>query len=279
MMDDSNIHTNSTDELQLNIEAMFQSFMAANELLNVSQLILDLATHLTGAENCSLMLLNGHGELYILNSRGLSGANIRYSQIKLGEGIAGQVAVEGNALLVEDISTDERFSVYKRERYRTGSFIACPITTKEKVIGVLNLTDKKSGEPFNPEDFNQVKLISIMAAVALHSFQGGIHLKFRNGEIEEIYRRLVEAECNNLEFVARISHGMSTPLNNIKGAVYSLKSSVDSGKTRELEFYDIIEKEVDYLISYLNEGTKSYESAMTQLATIEEREKYRKLLE
>ena len=168
--------------------------------------------------------------------------------------------MEGNPLMVEDISADERFSVYKRERYRTGSFIACPITTKEKVIGVLNLTDKKSGEPFNPEDFNQAKLISTMAAVALHSFQGGSHLKFRNGDIEEIYRRLVEAECNNCEFVARIFHGMRTPLNNIKGAVYSLKSSVDSGKTKELEFYDIIEKEVEYLISCLDEGARNYES-------------------
>ncbi len=47
----------------------------------------------------------------------------------------------------------------------------------------------------------------------------------------------------------------------------------------ELEFYDIIEKEVDYLISYLDEGVRSYERIQTHLANIEEREKYRKLLE
>ena len=54
----------------------------------------------------------------------------------MGEGIAGQVAVNGTPLLVEDISLDPYFSVYQRERYRTGSFIACPITSREKVIGV-----------------------------------------------------------------------------------------------------------------------------------------------
>jgi transcriptional regulator with GAF, ATPase, and Fis domain len=279
MMDDSSLHTNSADELQPDIDAMYQSFMEANELLNASQQILDLATHLTGAENCSLMLLNGHGELYVLNAIGLNGANWRTSQIKVGEGVAGQVAKEGSPLLIEDISLDARFSFYKRERYRTGSFIAYPITTREKVIGVLNLADKKSGEPFNPEDFEQVMHISMVAAAALSSFQRASHLTFHKGVIDAIYHRLVEAECNNREFVARLSHGMRTPLNNIKGAVYSLRISKDSGKTKGLEFYDIIEKEVDYLITFLDEGVRSYEHTLTQLANIEERERYRKLLE
>jgi K+-sensing histidine kinase KdpD len=278
-MNASSTHTNPATDIQPDIEAMYQAFMATNDLRNATQQILDLATHLTGAENCSLMLLNGHGELYILNSRGLEGATLKASRIKMGEGVSGQVAVQGNALLVQDIASDERFSVYKRNRYRTGSFIACPITSEEKVIGVLNLNDKKTGEPFNPEDFDQAKLISSMASVALRSFLGEGHIKLHSEDIEDIYRRIVEAECNNREFVARIAHDMRTPLYNIKGAAYFLKSSSGSDKAEDEDFYEIIEKEVNYLMSYLDEGIRDYERIQVKLDDIEEKERYKNLLE
>ena len=254
--------------------------MASNDIRDATQHILDLATHLTGAENSSLMLLNGHGQLYILNSRGLRSAALKSPLVEVGEGIAGQVVEQGTPLLVEDIAQDERFSAhYRRNRRKTNSFIACPITTSEKVIGVLNLNDKKSGEPFNPEDFDQAQMISLMAATALRSFLGDNRIKFKSEDLDDIFHRLVEAESNNREFVARISHDIRTPLNNIKGAVYYLKGSSTSAKTEDQDFYEIIEREVDYLISYLDEGIKKHESMQTRLIEIEEKEKYKHLLE
>lgn len=279
-MNTLNSDPNSTEDLLPDIEAMYQSFMATNDLRDASQQILDLAIHLTGAENCSLMLLNGHGQLYVLNSSGLAGAALKSALVNVGEGIAGQVADQGRPLLVEDIATDERLSVnYRSNRRKTNSFIACPITTKERVIGVLNLNDKNTGEPFNPHDLDQAQLISMIAAVALRSFLSGHNFRIPEAEITQIYHRLVEAECNNREFVARIAHDIRTPLNNIKGAVYYLKNSDGQDPTENLDFYEIIEKEVDYLISYLDDGTRDYERMLNRLADIEEKEKYKHLLD
>ena len=279
-MDASNPPTNATENLQSEFDVMYQSFMASNDIRDATQHILDLATHLTGAENSSLMLLNGHGQLYVLNSRGLRSAALKSTLVEVGEGISGQVVEQGTPFLVEDIAQDNRFSAhYRRNRRKTNSFIACPITTREKVIGVLNLNDKKTGEPFNPEDFDQAQLISLMAATALRSFLGDKRIKFKSEDLDDVYHRLVEAEYNNREFVARISHDIRTPLNNIKGAVYYLKDSSTSAENEDQDFYEIIEKEVDYLISYLDDGIKKHENMQTRLIEIEEKEKYKHLLE
>ena len=269
---------NSTAELQSGFEAIFESFRVADQLRDATQQILDLANHLTGAENCSLMVLNGQGELYVLNARGLRKANLQASRLKVGEGIAGQVVSSGNPLMVEDIAADARFAGFGRDNYRTGSFIACPVTTQEKVIGVLNLNDKQDGAPFDAADFDQAKLISAIAAVALRSFLSGSRLRLAGPEIENLYRRLVEAECNNREFLARLAHDIRTPLTNIKGAVYYLKTGADPEQGGRQEFYEIIEREVNYLISYLDEGTSNYQRLRDRLLDLEERERYQHLL-
>ena len=91
LMNASTSQTNATENLSSAFDVMYQSFMASNDLRDATQHILDLATHMTGAENGSLMLLNGHGQLYVLNSRGLGSAAIKTPLVKVGEGIAGQV--------------------------------------------------------------------------------------------------------------------------------------------------------------------------------------------
>ena len=260
-------------------ESLYQTYSAASDLQQFSQQILDLATHMTGAENCSLMLLNGRGELYVINARGADQHAVRSFRAKVGEGIAGRVVQEGKPLIVEDISKDERFAVYRRTKYRTGSFIACPITTREKVVGVLNINDKKSGDPFSMQDLDQAKLIALIAAIALRSFLGESHAQMKNAEVDEVYRRLVDAERNHRELIARLSHDMRTPLNNIKGAIYYLQrqnpSGSDTGDKRE--FYEIIEREVNYLISYFDEGIKQLEIEHLRLFSQEGMERQLKL--
>lgn len=264
----------SKDDGNIDFEGLYQSFAAANDLHQVSQQILDLATHMTGAEKCSLMLLNGRGELYVLNARGMDQNAVGSFRSKVGEGIAGRVAAEGAPLIVEDISADQRFTVSRGDKYRTGSFIACPITTREKVIGVLNMNDKSTGAPFSPADLDQAKMIALLAAIALRSFLSDSRPHMKSVEVDELYRRLVDAERHNREFIARLSHEMRTPLNNIKGAVYYLQSPSRTASGNDQDFYQIIEREVNYLISYFDEGMKKLEMEHVRLFSKDHLDKY-----
>jgi GAF domain-containing protein len=253
------------DQAGSDFERLYEAYASAQDLHQFSEQILDLATHMTGAENSSLMLLNGRGELYVINARGIDQNAAMTYRSKVGEGIAGQVAKEGKPLVVEDISRDERFSVHRRTKYRTGSFIACPITTREKVVGVLNINDKKSGDPFNAVDLDQAKLIATIAAIALRSFLGDSRMVIQATELDEIHRRLVDAERNHRELIARLSHAVRTPLNNIKGAVYYLQSQAGAKSDNDGEFYEIIEREVNYLVSYFDDSIKKLEMEHVQI--------------
>lgn len=257
-MNTTNSQIKSVENMQSAFDVMYQSFKATNDLLNATQHILDLATHITGAENSSLMLLNGHGQLYVLNSRGLGRAALKSALVKVGEGIAGQVVEQAAPFLVEDIASDKRFSSdYRYNRRKTRSFIACPITTKEKVIGVLNLNDKKSGEPFNSGDLDQAQLISIMAAVALRSFLSDKRFKFKSDELDETCHYPDEENYNNRDYIARILNDIHNPLNNIKYIIHCLKLLTTLDKTTAQDFYEIIEKEVNYLISCLEDSIRN----------------------
>jgi signal transduction protein with GAF and PtsI domain len=130
------------------LQEIAAAIVVTDDSNTVSRLLLELAIRHTGAEKGSLMLLNGHQELYIHCAHGLDYELARNYRVKMGEGIAGLVAQSAEPMMVEDIATDERFRKVERDRYTTRSFISCPIRGKDQVIGVLNINDRKTESPF-----------------------------------------------------------------------------------------------------------------------------------
>ncbi len=89
-------------------------------------------------------------------------------RLKPGEGIAGWVAKEGMSLIVPDVSQDERFAGSPKGKERKSSSLICvPVKSKDRVIGVMEFTNKKTGAPFTKDDLTLLQKIMDYAALTI----------------------------------------------------------------------------------------------------------------
>lgn len=247
----NSIQMNTTElfEKKLSIlNEISSAIVATDNIKAISNLILDLAINYTNAEKGSLMLVNNRDELYILTARGMDVHFMRNYKVRVGDGIAGKVAADRVPVLVEDMDTDPRFKQMKGwDRYRTRSFISCPIVSRNRLLGVLNINDKTGGS-FNEDELSLVKILSNQAAIVLEDASLMNQLRSKASELEDINRKLIESDVVKTEFLTRISHELRTPLNSIKGAIYYLQSTNQTAKAEHKEFQSIIAGETDKVI-------------------------------
>jgi len=143
--------------------------------------IIEQASLILESERCSLMLLDEDtGELCIRGAIGLRDDVIKESKLSLGEGIAGLVAEEGKPLLVKVINEDKRIGRKNAPSYRSQSFLSVPIKLDQKLIGVVNVTEKKDKKNSAYTDMDLKILLAIVrqAAAAIENAQLSKELKY-----------------------------------------------------------------------------------------------------
>jgi transcriptional regulator with GAF, ATPase, and Fis domain len=148
--------------------------------------ILDAVMEEMEGENCSLMLEDPRtGDLTICAARGKneeksvfyldrSGNGRRF---KSGEGVAGLVLKEGQAVMLNDVSREPHFvgvtgiensDLNHNGNNKVNSLICFPIREKDHVVGVFNLSHSKKGA-FNEGDKLALAYISNQVGAALTS--------------------------------------------------------------------------------------------------------------
>ncbi len=163
------------EELRLRnaeLEVLHDTIRDVTSTLSVREVLerlLDRALSHLDSEIASILLQHGDAALRVEVARGLPEDVAGDTVVALGEGISGWVAREGRPLLVDDIETDPRFSRRNHERYYTHSFISAPLVYQNEVRGVINVNNKRSREPFRPEDLRLLEALARHAVVALQN--------------------------------------------------------------------------------------------------------------
>jgi len=98
-----------------------------------------------------------------------SGAARPRFALKVGEGIAGEVAKTGEPILCMDCRTDERFKNYDSSAGTKSpdTLISVPLTVHGNIMGVINLADRSNSRPFTSEDLDLLLAVANQMAMSI----------------------------------------------------------------------------------------------------------------
>lgn len=214
-----------------------------NEQLDIEKCLaisMDKVITLLNVERGSLMLLDEERqELSIKAAAGLSEGIVENARHKVGEGVSGWVAMRKEPLLVKDIDKDERF-LKRNGSYHNDSLLSVPLLMTDKVLGVLNVSNKVTGGVFKKHDMAILNEIASHIAVAVYNA-----LKFQKTD---------KISQMKLDFVSIASHDLRSPLTSVREVInLILDEMIGEINSDQERFLTGARDNVDRVIRLVNE--------------------------
>jgi K+-sensing histidine kinase KdpD len=164
--------------------------------------IVRAAADVTRAEAASILLYDDTArQLYFQVATNIDEPTMRGLIVPLDKSIAGWIVLNRKPVRIDDAHKDDRhFSeVEQTIGYSTHSLLGIPLITKNKVVGVLEVLNKKRGR-FTDPDESMLTVLGAQAAVAIEN------------------ARLFQQS----DLIAEFVHDLRTPLASLSTATYLL---------------------------------------------------------
>jgi len=205
----------------------------STDLTGLLYRILDGAKEMMLAEDASIMLLDP-----VTQMLGFAAIDSPFRDalqnvlLKLGEGIAGWVAQQGEVVIADDAYSDPRFSTKGDDAsgHRTSNMICLPLKTKDHTIGTLQVINRRGGR-YTAEDVPLCLSLANMAAIAIEN----VRLQERT---ERDLERIQQLQEKRTEFINIMSHELRTPLTIVQGGLDILRSGMELDEETRREFLD-----------------------------------------
>ncbi|AIY04062.1 metal dependent phosphohydrolase [Planococcus sp. PAMC 21323] len=144
------------------------------EMGEVLQSILLQMVQVVGAEAGTLWVVDQERKMIRVEAAyGPSSSNILNIELAIDEGIVGKVIGSGEAQLIENVAIHPNWAnrVDHSSGFVTKSMITVPLTVKGRVIGALQLLNKKNIAFFSEQDISLAVALANQSALALHNSQ------------------------------------------------------------------------------------------------------------
>jgi len=154
-------------------------------LEDILKLIVSLTATVMNAKICALWLLDEDTKtLKIRATQALSEEYLKERAIKVGEGIVGLAAQEKKAMVISDVSKDNRYKQKElAEKEGFVSMLSVPMMVKDRVVGVVNVYTVEPYK-FNKMDIDLLSTVSNQAAVAIENTELMVKTKVIQEELE-----------------------------------------------------------------------------------------------
>lgn len=154
---------------------LYDVSQAVNQTDDIDELliiILDAILKGISSEKGSIMLIDEKTGALVL--RALKGDEIvekskRTQIFKVGEGIAGLVAQTGKPVMANKGYNDPRFLLReeRQEDYKVRNLMCVPMIINDKVIGIVNVTNKKKARDYDDDDQGLLTTLATQLAVII----------------------------------------------------------------------------------------------------------------
>lgn len=209
-------------------ESFDQRMTAAKDFLKTS---LKEIMSILDAECGSFFIFDRERKELVLNSYlNSKEIDIKHVKRRVGEGISGKVVQFKTPILVRDIDMDPRFDSNGFTHYHTKSFISIPLFGSEGLIGLINIADKSTGEPFSEKDLQFAVTLCKYACSIVESlliFNGLNHER----EAQAKKKALLEKYANVGKLASGVVHEINNPLDGIIRYTNMLLNKTDEDST------------------------------------------------
>jgi len=185
--------------------ALTSSTFNVNQVLKYAMGMIQLTMDV---EAGSLLLLDSD-ELEFKVSFDLEPVTVSWPKMKLGQGIAGYVAARGKSIIVNDVQQSPHFfsAVDDVTGFKTRSALCVPMISQGKVIGVVELLNKRDGH-FGDNDEKLLQSIVSSLVIAIENarlYEATVKMTEHERGIRQIFQKFVPKEI-----VDKIIYGEST---------------------------------------------------------------------
>jgi signal transduction histidine kinase len=272
------LNPNAKEEIyHRELDTLLRSSALINSSLNIEDVLdnaMKWAEEFMDAEASSVYELDPEkNQLFVRLARGEKKEPIRGITLQVGEGVAGFVAQTGKPLVIQDVTEEKRFSD-KFDRFtgfKTRSMISVPLTLREKSIGVIQVINKRSGEPFTRNDLELLTGMAQQIAFAMENaklyrrLEENFELTAQELKItqEKLIRSGRLAAMGHL--VQGVAHEIRNPITTIGGFAQRIKRELDKDN-RLHRYIDIVLDEAARLEKIVEEVREFTEVQTASLA-------------
>jgi signal transduction histidine kinase len=240
------------------VEEIGQTLASTLELNEVLTRMLRLTNDALNVGDASIFLTEEpSGDLVSQISLGtISGARGKF-RVPKGQGIAGEVALTGKPIRVDNAQTDRRHfkQIDRATGFLTQSILCVPLVARGKIIGVVEVFNKKSG-PFTKADE------ALLCSMANYAAIGIENARLHQSVIEE-RDRVIKAQEEASHKLQRDLHDGPTQL------VASIQMSIEFCKKALEKDLSLVGPELDAMYTVAQKATNQMRTLLFELRPLE----------